>query len=234
MHRAERADAIIRQHVTWAAGAGALPVPGADVLSVTAIQVTLAARLAEVYQLPFTEKLGRQLVVSLTGASLARLLSSMAKGMPGIGSLIAIPTQALLSGASTYAVGQVFKTQYAAGSTLESLRTDELRAAYRHYLRLGRSFVRDLRGDRIHRDRFRREGTRPQRTGSRSRWRRSRRAHRDTFGPWREDPVPEVVATLQRLAQLREAGNLTAAEYEQLKRDLLERAGRAQDREDAL
>ena len=81
------ADQIIEDHTVYAAGAGSIPVPLADVAAVAAIQIDLVRALARVYEVPFDVATGKAVVASLTGASAARLGASAVKALPGVGSI---------------------------------------------------------------------------------------------------------------------------------------------------
>ena len=53
--------------------------------------------------------------MSLTGQVIARIAASAVKAIPVLGTLVGMPAQAVLAGASTYAVGHLFKGHFAAG-----------------------------------------------------------------------------------------------------------------------
>jgi len=205
MGSSSRADAVIREHVSFATTAGVMPVPVADVLTVTAIQVTMVARLADAYATPFSPHLARSLIASLTGTGVARLGASALKALPGVGSLIGIPAQMVLAGASTFAVGKLFKAHFALGGTLDQFRPDQMRRAYSEYVAKGRGVVRDLRRERA-------QGQ------DKARPRSDRRAGR------RRRAVHDLARTLQRLVRLRDSGELSREEYDRLRGSLLERA----------
>ncbi|MBE2251029.1 MAG: DUF697 domain-containing protein [Myxococcus sp.] len=49
------ADTVIRQHVYWAVGAGLVPVPLADFVAVTAVQLDLIRQLCTLYGVSYQE-----------------------------------------------------------------------------------------------------------------------------------------------------------------------------------
>jgi uncharacterized protein (DUF697 family) len=187
MTQSEQADAVIRDHVAYSMGAAMIPIPIGDVLAITALQVDLAASLAGIYEQPFSSALGKTLISSLTGTTVARIGASAVKAVPGVGSLVGGVAQVGLAGASTYAIGHLFKSHFAAGGTMDTFNPDKARELYKTYIEKGRDVV-----DRIHR-----EDERP-------------------------ETVAEAAETLERLARMRDSGDLTSDEFEELKGKLLQ------------
>ncbi len=148
MVKDERADAAIREHVGYAVVASAIPVPIADVLAVTAVQLDLVRQLAGMYEAKYDESWGKATVVALTGASAARLGASAIKAVPGFGWLVGATTQAALSGASTWAVGELFKRHFAAGGTPDTFDLTRMRESYRLWVEQGKRFVEAMWRDR--------------------------------------------------------------------------------------
>lgn len=107
MERKDRADQMIKSHTVWSMGAGLIPVPLLDVAAVTAVQIDLLQQLANLYGVDFSKSMGKTFVSGLTGGAVARKGASMVKAMPGVGSVVGGLSMSVLSGASTYAVGQV-------------------------------------------------------------------------------------------------------------------------------
>ena len=142
--RSERADRIIRSHTLWGMGAGLIPVPMFDVLAVSAIQIDMLKQLAEAYESDFTENLGKTFVTALTGGTFARVGASLIKAVPGVGTLVGGASMSVLSGASTYAVGQVAKRQYETGGNLVDIDLNSARRTYDEALERGKRVVGDL------------------------------------------------------------------------------------------
>jgi uncharacterized protein (DUF697 family) len=67
MDRDEKADAAIREHVGYAVAASAIPIPIADVLAVTAVQLDLVRQLARLYAADYDEAWGKATLAALTG-----------------------------------------------------------------------------------------------------------------------------------------------------------------------
>ncbi len=143
--RSDRADRIIRTHTLWGMGAGLIPVPMFDVLAVSAIQIDMLKQLAEAYDSDFTENLGKTFVTALTGGTFARVGASLIKAVPGVGTLVGGASMSVLSGASTYAVGQVAKRHYETGGNLVDIDLNSARKTYDDALERGKRVVGDLK-----------------------------------------------------------------------------------------
>jgi len=102
-----RAEKIIQNHVLMSLGIAAIPIPMIDVILIYYVQMDMIRQLCEVYQKPYYALKGKAYVSALASTSLARLGASLIKAIPGIGSLVGSLSSVVISGASTYAVGQV-------------------------------------------------------------------------------------------------------------------------------
>ena len=110
----ERAESAVRNHVIWSMGAGFIPIPIADFIAVAAVQLDMIRTISNIYGVDFKETEGKALVTSLTGSGLSRLgANALIKLIPGFGSMLGGVSMSIVSGASTYALGQVFKTHFA-------------------------------------------------------------------------------------------------------------------------
>jgi uncharacterized protein (DUF697 family) len=139
------ATELILKHVGAAMAAAATPVPLVDIAAVAVIQVALVRRLARRYGVEYDVARSRAAVLAVAGASLARMGASAVKSLPGGGWLLGSATQAALSGASTYALGEVYREHFARSGTLDALDGEALRARYREAVERGREVVRTLR-----------------------------------------------------------------------------------------
>lgn len=122
-HRVE-AEKIIRSHVLWAMGGGLIPIPLVDFAAVTAIQLEMLQQLAQLYQVSYTQNTGKTFVSALTGTTIARIGASMLKAIPGVGSIIGGASMSVMSGASTYAVGQVAINLFSTSGGLSGFNVD--------------------------------------------------------------------------------------------------------------
>ena len=138
------AEKIIKTHMVWSVGAGLMPVPLFDLVAVTAIQIDMLKQLAAEYKVDFSASTGKTFVAALTGGTFARIGASMLKAIPGVGSVVGGLSMSVMSGASTYAVGQVSKSYFAAGADLSKVDVGEAKKAYSEEFERGKNVVSDL------------------------------------------------------------------------------------------
>lgn len=141
------ADDLIRKHVLWACGAGLVPIPLADFVAVTAVQLDLIRQLCTLHGVKYEEGTGKIWIGALTGGALARIGASAIKAIPGIGSVLGGVSMSIASGASTYGVGQVVKRHLASGGTMSNLDVAAARSQYDKEYEAGKK-VAGENGDR--------------------------------------------------------------------------------------
>jgi len=143
--RKQSADMVIRNHVMWSMGAGFIPVPIADLFAVTAVQLDMVRQMCKLYDIDFKETEGKAVITTLTGSSLARLGSrAIVKLIPGVGSIVGGLSLAILSGASTFALGEVFKKHFETGGTFLDFDPGRLKKYYQEKFEKGKKVARDL------------------------------------------------------------------------------------------
>lgn len=138
-------EAIIADHVVYSMGAAMIPLPLADVAAVTLVQLDMVRELAGAYDIDYDRARGKALILSLSGAAAARIGASALKALPFAGTLIGAAAQVGLSGASTYAVGQVFMSHFEERGSFEDMQPEALRERYRYYVDKGKEIARALR-----------------------------------------------------------------------------------------
>lgn len=143
-----RAESIVRKHVMWSIGAGLVPIPLMDIAAVTAIQLDMLKQLATHYGVGYSESEGKAWVSALAGGVAARLGANALKLIPGFGSVLGGAAMAAMSGASTYAIGHVAMTQFAAGRSFASIDLESAKRAYESHLEKGREIAKDMAGEK--------------------------------------------------------------------------------------
>lgn len=143
-----RADKIIHKHVLWSSGAGLIPIPLADLAAVTAVQVSMLEDLSRLYQVEFSEPVLRNFATALTGGMIARLGASAVKAIPGIGTILGGASMSILSGASTYAVGQVAKGQLETRGALAKADMSRAKSEYSKAYESGKEYVANLKNEK--------------------------------------------------------------------------------------
>lgn len=179
--RRARAERVIKKHVIWSTGAGLIPIPVADLAAVTAVQVSMLEELAVIYGVQYSESVLKSFVTAVTGGMAARLGASALKAIPGLGSVIGGVSMSVMSGASTYAVGQVARRQFDDSADLARVDLGKAKKDYKAAYEQGKQYVTKLE----------------------------------------KDDKEDTVSKLERLAELRDRGVLTEAEFQEQKKKLL-------------
>lgn len=138
------AQDIIRNHVGFSLGAALIPFPGADLLAVTAVQVSMLRQLAKLHNVGFMDTLGKNIISAVVGSSAARLGASLIKAFPGVGTIIGELSMPALSGASTYALGKVVARHFQNGGTLDDLDVRNARTGYKSEIETGKKVAEEL------------------------------------------------------------------------------------------
>jgi uncharacterized protein (DUF697 family) len=109
---------IVDRHKNYAAMGGLLPLPAANIASVTAVNLRMVKQLSELYGVPFQRDRTRSLIIALiagavpTGAGLAAS-STLMWIIPG-GLVWGLGAAALTAGALTRGIGLVFVDSFEA------------------------------------------------------------------------------------------------------------------------
>jgi len=134
----ERTLHIINRYTIAAAAAGAIPMPGADVVAVSAIQTDMVIELADVHGLKVSREWGRHIAVMLTGSMAisagARTVFSAIKAIPVLGSVLGGGTSAVASAVTTYAIGRTVAKHFRKGGTLNNTVIPKLRETVAHHV----------------------------------------------------------------------------------------------------
>ena len=207
-NKSAEASSIIKNHVVWSMGGGAIPIPFVDVVAVTAIQLDMIKQLARVYSVDYKETEGKAIVTALTGSALASIGKRALKFIPGIGSVLGGITMAAMSGASTYALGEVFSKHFETGGTFLDFDPSRLKKYYDEKFEKGKEFVEDLK----------KENSEDSTTDIPD----------DPSDPSFVEPVPspnmeeeDVVQQLKDLGQLKKDGVITEKEFKALKKKII-------------
>lgn len=128
--KAQQAKALVN---TFALGAGAtalVPIPLVHGALVAGMQLTLLRRLASLYEVKFTDDLGKSLITALVAGGSTGALRTLTKGITGILGFVAILGVGAVSSSATYAVGNVFIQHFESGGTLLTFDPEKVREHY--------------------------------------------------------------------------------------------------------
>jgi len=207
--REKHAETIVRNHVLFSMGAGAIPVPVADVLAVSASQLDMIRQLCKVYDIDFSETQGKAIVSSLTASTLGRIgAASLAKMIPVVGSIVGSVANAVMAGASTYALGQVFKTHFNTGGTILDFDADRLKKLYKEQFEKGKRVAEELRKQQ--------EAKEKAEASSESEY------VPDQPAAAKPSSDADVITRLKELGELKAAGIITEEEFDKMKKRILD------------
>ncbi len=144
--KSKGADSIIRNHMIWSMGAGVIPVPVVDFLAVSAIQLDMVKQLSNIYEIDFSKTKGKAIITALTSSSLAKLgAGRMVKFIPVVGTVLGSITMSVLSGATTYALGEVFKKHFETGGTFLDFDPARLKKYYDEKFEKGKEYAEKIK-----------------------------------------------------------------------------------------
>jgi len=145
-NQAQKAERTIRAHVMWSMGAGFIPFPVADFLAVAAVQLDMIRSISNIYEVDFKETEGKALITSITGSGLSKVgANALIKLIPGVGSALGGASMSIMSAASTYALGQVFKQHFESGGNLMDFDSDRFKRYYNEQFEKGKKVAEDIR-----------------------------------------------------------------------------------------
>jgi uncharacterized protein (DUF697 family) len=197
-------------------GAGFIPVPIADLFAVTAVQLDMVRQMCKLYDIDFKETEGKALITTLTGSSLARLGSrALVKLIPGIGSYIGGVSLAILSGASTFALGEVFKKHFETGGTFLDFDPARLTKYYQEKFEKGKSVAKNLKKEQ-EQERQVAEEEIIDKEMKESEETADNKAVKES-----NSPKSDIVTKMKELAELKNAGIISEEEFSALKAKLI-------------
>ncbi len=237
-----QADNIIRNHVIWSMGAGFIPVLIADIFAVSALQLDMIRQMCRVYEVDFQETQGKAVVTSLTSTTLARLgAGSVVKLIPGLGSMLGGATVSAFAGASTFALGEVFKKHFESGGTILDFDPDRLRKYYKEKFEKGKTvakewkeeqetsgnpefvIVEDIEADEVVPSGSAKTDTEEVKETKKTTKKKATTAKKETDKTTVASMTDDIVEKLKKLAELKDSGIITEEEFKQMKQRILDK-----------
>lgn len=160
-------------------------------------------QLCKVYDVDFKETEGKAVITALTGSGLARLGARAVKFIPVVGSMIGGVTLAVLSGASTYAIGEVFKTHFETGGTFLDFDPVRIKKYYDEKFEKGKQMAKEMeKTEKVKHDKA--EEVVDKMTEDRS-----------------APKIKDFVKQLESITKMKEDGMLSEEEFEILKKKII-------------
>lgn len=216
--RSKHVDTIIRNHVIWSMGAGLIPVLIADIFAVSALQLDMIRQMCKVYNVDFSETQGKAIVTSLTSSTLARVTAgSLVKMLPVVGSIIGGVTVSMFAGASTYALGQVFKRHFESGGTILDFDPARLKKIYKEQFEKGKKVAEQLRKD----EKARKEAEAEKKAKAEAEAKVKAAAEKAQAAAVTKEKESNVIQRLKELGELRDKGVISEEEFQEMKKKLI-------------
>jgi uncharacterized protein (DUF697 family) len=138
----QAARKVVKNYMWWSMGAGLIPVPVADLVAVSGVQLKMLGEISKIYGIEFQANRGKALIASLIGYVVPSSLSfgsvgSLLKAIPLVGPFVGAPSMALFCGASTYALGKVFIQHFESGGTFLSFDPAKVKEHFQQELAEG-------------------------------------------------------------------------------------------------
>jgi uncharacterized protein (DUF697 family) len=200
--RSKHAESVIRNHMLLAMGVGFIPLPLMDVVAAGAVQLDMIRQLCKVYGVEFKENQGKAVVSALTTSILTKMgVRSALKLIPGIGTIIGGVALSVFNGASTYALGEVFKKHFDMGGTILDFDPERVRKTFKEKFEKGKKVAEDLK--------------------------KETEAQKAQAAAPKPEPVPTaadqntVLERIKQLAEMKEQGIISQEEFDQMKKKLI-------------
>lgn len=144
------AENLTKDYVIASVAASIVPVAIFDIAAVVAIQLRMIQKLSQLYDKPFSDKLGRKVVYALAGGVVGygagyAVAASATKLIPGIGWMVGMVSLPVVAGASTYAVGRSIARHYEDGGSLLDFDASKMRAFYKEQFEKGKDVAKRAR-----------------------------------------------------------------------------------------
>jgi uncharacterized protein (DUF697 family) len=127
--RRSLARGIVERHAYYSAVGGIIPVPIANVASITAVIVRMVKVLSDLYGVPFQRDRARAIVIGLMGGAMptglaAATASTLVYLVPG-SNLIGLAVSSVTAIACTRGIGRIFIEHFESGATLNDISATE-------------------------------------------------------------------------------------------------------------
>jgi uncharacterized protein (DUF697 family) len=140
----EQAKTLIYKHMAYATAAGMIPIPIADIAAVSAIHLDMIKQLASLYNVDYNESSGKSLIAAVSGGLIGRLGASAIKLIPGIGTILGGVSGAVITAATTYALGQTFQWHFSTGGDLTNFNVNNAKKVFEQNLAEGEKVAKEM------------------------------------------------------------------------------------------
>ena len=144
---------VVKNYMWWSMGAGLIPFPLVDMAAVAGVQLKMVADISSEYHVKFSENRARIIIVTLLGSLVPSGLAggfvgSLLKALPLVGTFAGTISMSLFSGATTYAIGQVFIRHFELGGTLLDCDVNKMKAYFEEQFEVGKKKAEQVKKEK--------------------------------------------------------------------------------------
>lgn len=141
------ANQAVHQWCQWATVAGFVPIPGLDMLTISAAQAKMVHSLCQIYDKQFEREALSSIISGLLGGSLTGLVSaslaySFIRNIPLVGSTLSSLTQPAVAYGATYALGAVFIQHFEKNLAMSDLSVKEFEQFFSDQFKKGKTLFK--------------------------------------------------------------------------------------------
>ncbi len=144
--KVHEANEIVKKYMIGSVAVGLVPLPWVDMIALTSLQLKMLHRLANLYEIEFSENSGKLLITSLLGGGVPVSFSgnvvNWIKIVPFYGHFTGMISMFVFGSASTYAVGKVFIQHFESGGTFLTFEPQKVADYYAQQLDVGKAEVK--------------------------------------------------------------------------------------------
>ncbi len=136
----QQAEKIIHKHVIWSVLAGSLPITLIDMAGVGLIQLDMLKQLCNLYKCDYNRNMGKAIVSAIIGAGLSKGLSALFGEVSAIERI----SFSMIAGASTYALGRIFISNFEEGVGLIDIDLKKGEELFTEEFEKGMDYVKNI------------------------------------------------------------------------------------------
>lgn len=149
MKNAEVAS-IIRKYTYYTTAAGLVPIPIADLVLISGLQVKMIHDMSKEYGIPFKKSTVKSIIGALLGyivpQSMTRtVLGSALKTIPGIGTILGVVSMPIFTGGATWTLGQIFNSHFEKGGTLDDFVAADYKEEVKSKFEEGKKVAKEVK-----------------------------------------------------------------------------------------
>lgn len=140
---------VVKNYTMSSLAPAMFPFPLVDLAALSAIQLKMLHSLSELYQVEFSNEMGKAAITSLVSSvfpvAITPLLASMVKIIPGLGQAAGVASMLVLGGAATHALGMVFIRHFEAGGDFSNFEAQVAADYFKEEFEKGKQIAMELK-----------------------------------------------------------------------------------------